>query len=74
MNSDTEKLLKQVLQLPPEARAALAGSLMVSLDETVDPQVESDWAQEIARRIDDIDTGRVKTIPWTEARRTILGQ
>jgi putative addiction module component (TIGR02574 family) len=74
MNSETKKLLEEVLKLPDAARAALAGSLLDSLDETVDPQAEFAWSQEIARRIEDVDSGRAETISWSEARRLILGQ
>lgn len=74
MNSDAKKLLEEVLRLPGEARAALAGSLLESLDGTIDPDAESAWSREIARRIEEIDSGKVKTIPWSEARRQILGQ
>jgi putative addiction module component (TIGR02574 family) len=71
MNSDAEKLLEQALKLPREARAAFAGSLLDSLDQTVDPHAESAWAQEIARRMKEIESGEAKTIPWSEARRMI---
>ena len=74
MASDTKKLLQEAMKLPGEARAALAGSLLDSLDETVDPHAESAWAEEIARRITEIDSGQTKTIPWSIARRKILGQ
>ncbi len=65
MEHDTDELLERALKLPAEARAALAGSLIDSLDET--------WAVEIARRLDDLRAGRVKLIPWSEARRRIAG-
>jgi len=71
MNRDVSDLLKKALELPPEARAALASSLLDSLDEHVDPIAEEEWANEIARRIEELDSGRVKTIPWAEARRQI---
>jgi putative addiction module component (TIGR02574 family) len=74
MESDTKKLLEDALKLPEEARAALAGSLIDSLDDTVDPDAESVWAEEIARRLEEIDRGKVKTVPWFEARRQILGR
>jgi putative addiction module component (TIGR02574 family) len=64
-------LLKQALALPPEARAALAGSLLESLDDTVDESAEDEWRQEIARRIAELDSGKVKPVPWAEARRQI---
>jgi len=74
MKTDTSKLLEKALGLPAEARAALAGSLIESLDESVDEDAEEAWAEEIARRVRDLDAGRAKTIPWSKARRMILGR
>jgi putative addiction module component (TIGR02574 family) len=71
MTDETSELLKRVLELPPGARAALAGSLLESLDDTVDEAAEEEWNREIARRIQELDSGKVKTIPWPEARRRI---
>ena len=73
MTTDTSKLLEEALKLPVEARAALAGSLIESLDETVEEDAEAAWAEEIARRVRELDSGKAKTIPWSEARRMILG-
>lgn len=72
--TDKEKkdLLHKVLRLSPEERAALAGTLIESLDEAVDPDAEAAWAREIAKRIEDLDSGKVRTVPWSEARRRIL--
>ena len=71
---DTEsRLLEEALRLPAEARAALAGSLLESLDENCDEDAEAAWAEEISRRVRAIDSGRAKLIPWVEARRRILG-
>jgi type II secretory pathway component PulL len=36
----------------------LAGSLLESLDGTVDPSAEEAWKQEIARRIEELDSGK----------------
>jgi putative addiction module component (TIGR02574 family) len=66
-----EEVLKDALALPAEARAEIASSLIDSLDDHVDPQVEELWAAEIARRIADIDAGRVQLIPWTDVRRRL---
>jgi len=38
MNSEAQDLLDRALKLPPEARAALAGSLISSLDDAPDPR------------------------------------
>jgi putative addiction module component (TIGR02574 family) len=73
VKSNHEKVLKDALRLPAGARAALAGHLLESLDESVDEDVEVAWSKDIARRIDDIDQGKVKTVPWSVARRQILG-
>lgn len=51
------------MALPPEERAAMANSLLESLDETADEDAEAAWDDEIKRRVDDIRSGRVKTIP-----------
>ena len=58
------------LKLPPEARAA---SLLESLDDEDDEEAESVWSAEIARRIEELDSGQVKTVRWSEARKMILG-
>lgn len=71
MNQEVFELLKKALALPPEARAALAGSLLESLDDTLDTSAEEEWNHEIARRIMELDSGKVKPIPWAEARRQI---
>jgi len=57
------------MALPAAARADLASSLIDSLDETLDDDVEAAWQQEIAHRVEELESGRVKTIPWTEVRR-----
>jgi putative addiction module component (TIGR02574 family) len=71
MRPDTSDLLKRALALPAEGRAALAGRLLDSLDETVDEAAEEEWNKEIARRIEELDSGKVKPISWAEARRQI---
>ena len=72
MTRDESELLAAAMRLPAEARAALAGSLLESLDDTVDEDAESAWAAEIARRIQEVEAGTVTPVPWAEARRRIL--
>lgn len=74
MTPDPGKLLEEALKLSPEARAALAASLLESLDEAVDEGVEGAWAEEITKRIRELDSGAVTPVPWSEARRMILGR
>ena len=73
MRDQATKLLEEALRLPPEARAAIAGRLLESLGNEVDEDAEAAWAEEIARRLKEVDSGKVATIPWAEARKRILG-
>ena len=61
-------LLREALKLPQKARAALAAELMESLDAL---DLGDEWEAEIQRRIADVDSGRVKTIPLSEVRKRL---
>jgi putative addiction module component (TIGR02574 family) len=74
MKHDVSEVLKEALKLPLEARAAIAGSLLDSLDKTIDENAESAWETEILLRLKEIDDGKVKLVPWAEARRQITGE
>jgi putative addiction module component (TIGR02574 family) len=74
MKHDLVEILKEALELPLEARAALAGSLLDSLDEKVDENAEALWEEEILLRLKDIDEGKVKLVPWSEVKREIAGR
>lgn len=68
MVDDAAELLTHALRLPAEARAALADSLIDSLDTEVDEDAEEAWKSEIALRIRDLDSGAVRSIAWDEVR------
>ena len=61
-------LLKRALALPVEARAALAGSLADTPEDTGEEDEEASREKEMASRIQPLDAGRAKTVPWTEVR------
>ena len=73
MKDVAAKILDEALRLPAEARAAIADSLIDSLDGEVDPDAEDAWQREIRERIKNLDSGVTKTVPWVEARKAILG-
>jgi len=54
------EILKQALTLPPEARAALADSLLDSLDTEVDEDAAEQWRVEIRKRMAELDAGTVE--------------
>jgi len=71
MGDDAAELFNHALKLPPEARAALADSLIDSLDTEVDENAEEAWRREIALRARELDSGAVHTIAWNEVRRQL---
>jgi putative addiction module component (TIGR02574 family) len=78
-NLSTQEIIATALQLPLAERTRVYEALHESLiDESIDhgpeepaDEVEAAWSAEIAQRIADIDSGRVKTIPAEEAERMI---
>jgi putative addiction module component (TIGR02574 family) len=74
MKRDAAEILKDAMALPVEARAALAGSLLDSLDTEVDEDAEAAWATEVNRRVAELDSGVVNTIPWAEVRRRLAAR
>ncbi len=71
MNREATELLKKALSLPVEERADLAGSLIESLDNSEDDSVAAAWDEEIARRMAELDSGKVKPVALEEARRRL---
>ena len=71
MEARAEQLLQSALSLPANDRAEIAALLIESLDDDVETtgspaEVEAAWADEIKRRLDQIDKGEVQMIPWEE--------
>lgn len=73
MAPTTQRLFEEALQMTENERADLALRLIDSLTWDPESDVRAAWDAEIAERIADIDKGRVKPIPWPEARRMIVG-
>ncbi len=55
-------------KLDEHDRAALASLLPESIEREPDPDVEEAWKREIARRIEDLDSGSVSLVPWEEVK------
>ena len=69
MKREAAEILKGTLALQTDARAALAGALLESLDNDVDEDAEAASATEVNRRISELDGGAVRAIPWAELHR-----
>lgn len=63
MTALAEKLNTELDQLPIEDRAELASFLIQSLDEGADPDAQAAWDVELARRAEELRTGKVVGIP-----------
>lgn len=72
MTAKAVRLLGEALQLPPTSRADLASTLIRSLDNESDADAETAWAAEIDRRVAELDSGKVKTIPWSKVEEKLL--
>ena len=62
------ELFRQAAGLPENDRAALAGLLIESLDRDSESGAAAAWIDEVQRRIADMDSGAVKTLPWQNVR------
>jgi putative addiction module component (TIGR02574 family) len=62
MLHDFDQILKAALALPPGARAMLADHLLASLDGPTQKEIDAAWAEEIERRIREIDEGKVELV------------
>lgn len=73
MSIAAEKMA-EVLALPEADRALLAHRLIASLDETVDPEAETEWNEVIDRRSREMAAGRADVRSEQEMIRDIRAQ
>ena len=71
MSTQAEHVLQTALNLDPNDRAEIAASLIASLDPQKDQDIESAWAEEIKRRVEQIDKGEVQLIPADEVMQSM---
>jgi putative addiction module component (TIGR02574 family) len=61
-----EQIDKEARALSGEARARVAERLVESLDSAPMGRIDEMWAEEAKRRLDDICSGKVQTMPEPE--------
>lgn len=71
MTQKSQVVLEEALKLSSNERAEVAERLIASLDEMPDTDVEQAWQEEVQRRLQQIERGEVKTIPWEEVQRRL---
>ncbi|HDH04134.1 MAG TPA: addiction module protein [Nitrospirae bacterium] len=66
----TDELISEAISLPVEVRTLLVNKLLESLNPP-DKEIDELWAKEAEKRVEDIRTGKVKTIPGEEVFKRI---
>ena len=72
MATELRQLFPEALELTDNDRATPAGLLIETLETSSDPDVEAAWAEEAERRWREIQSGKVRTIPWEEIKGKLL--
>lgn len=72
MTREVVELFKRASNLPDSDRATLADLLIESLESEHETDVESTWLGEIERRLQELDSGVVKTVSWEQVRAKLL--
>lgn len=67
-SATAKTVLRQALGLSSKDRARLASQLIESLDGEQDPDVDAAWDAEIKRRMEEVNSGKAKLIPWEKVR------
>ena len=67
MPTRIEEITEQVLALPDDEKATLADRLVESLDPAEGSDLHKVWAKEAHRRLEELRSGAVKSIPGEEA-------
>ena len=66
----TEELISEAVSLPVEIRVQLVEKLLQSLNPT-EKETDELWAIEAERRVQEIESGTVKTVPGDEVFKKI---
>ncbi len=68
MARSARELFEEAMRLDPEERATLMRLLIETLEAESEEGVDDAWRVEIERRMAELDSGTVQTIPWEELR------
>lgn len=71
MASRVERVLTEALRLPPNARASVAGSLILSLETDSDAGAEEAWATEVDRRLAAFPRDKKRAAAWSTVKAQI---
>ena len=69
----TQELFDEAVSLPVEIRAQLIDKLLRSIH-PIQKEIDELWAAEAEKRVEEIKSGKVKTIPGDEVFKKILSR
>jgi len=72
MVSSAKKLYQSAMDLNDQDRAELVEMLLESLDLETEDGVEAAWLSEIECRVEEVDSGAVQSVPWSEVRSRVF--
>lgn len=68
MAKSARELFDEAMRLDSQERATLMRLLIDALDAESEEGAEDAWRAEVERRMAELDSGAVETIPWEEVR------
>lgn len=71
MNPTVDELLAQAVRLSPDDLELLVLRLQDRLEEFATPEIEAAWMAEAQRRLDAVDRGEAKPVPWEQVRKDL---
>jgi putative addiction module component (TIGR02574 family) len=66
MQKTHDRVIEEALSLPANLRLSLIQKLQESLNQTIDPEIDRLWADEVERRIAQIEEGKAQLISGEE--------
>jgi len=66
MSPKIEQLVEQSRQLSREERAELVDRLTIEMCSDGGPEYAAEWVQEAERRLDELNSGKVRAVPGDE--------
>jgi len=71
MNARVEHVLDEALALPADERSAVAVALLDSLDDADSASMSDAWREEVKRRREELHSGAVRAVPWSEVKQRL---
>ena len=71
MKPTVKKLFDEAQSLSAKQQRQLADRLYKGLPLFADSQIEAEWEEEIKQRLDEIESGKVKLVPWEEVEKSM---